>query len=80
MRYYEDPAVGQSDPAKFPQFAAPTNWRLDKLEESLRRNDKLFVERKGNANNFTPRHPTFFSAKVSKGASIPQRPHSKVDA
>ncbi len=69
MRYYEDPAVGQSDPAKFPQFSGTYELAPGQTRRVFAEGDKLFVERKGKREQLYPETPTFFSAKVSKGAS-----------
>jgi hypothetical protein len=67
FRYYEDPALGKSDPKKLAAFAgtyelAPGSVRTVTLE-----NGKLFVERKGKKEELFPETPDIFFRKGVEG-------------
>jgi hypothetical protein len=66
-RYYEDPAVGKSDPKKFPDFIdsyelAPGQTRIVIVE-----GDSLFVERNGKKDQLFPETAVLFFRKGIEG-------------
>jgi len=70
MRYYEDPAIGRADPAKFPEFSGIYELGEDKREKSSWKAEASSSSARGSANNSSPNRPTSFSAKASKAASF----------
>lgn len=81
MRYYEDPAVGQSDPAKFPQFSGTYELAPGQTRRVFAEGDKLFVERKGKREQLYPETPDIFFRKGVEGRILFRSgPNGKVDA
>jgi hypothetical protein len=67
FRYYEDPAVGKTDPTKLPKFSgtyelAPGQTRIVTTE-----NGRLYVERKAKKEELFPETPDIFFRKGVEG-------------
>src|SRR4029077_1265514 len=53
-RYYEDPAVGEADERKFPDYVGAYELAPDQTRKVAAENGKLFVERNGKKEELLP--------------------------
>ena len=67
MRYYEDPAVGRADPAKFPEFSGVYELGEGQTRKVFVEGASLFVERKGKSEQLFPESPDIFFRKGVEG-------------
>jgi hypothetical protein len=67
MRYYEDPAVGRSDPARFAEFSGTYELAEGQTRKVFTENGNLFVERKGKREQLYPESPDIFFRKGVEG-------------
>lgn len=67
MRYYEDPAVGRADPAKFPEFSDTYELAKGQTRKIFAEGANLFVERNGNREQLYPEAPDIFFRKGVEG-------------
>ena len=80
-RYYEDPAVGKTDPKKFPDFAGTYELAPGQTRSVTGEGDKLFVERKGKKEELLPETSELFFRKGVEGRILFRYAASgKVDA
>ena len=70
MRYYEDPAVGHADVARFPEFSGTYELAEGQTRKVSAESGSLFVERNGKREQLFPSRPTSSSAKAWKAASF----------
>jgi hypothetical protein len=67
MRYYEDPAIGRADPAKFSEFSGTYELAPGQTRKVLAENGNLFVERNGKRDQLYPETPDIFFRKGVEG-------------
>jgi hypothetical protein len=67
MRYYEDPAIGRADPAKFPEFSGTYELGGDQTRKVFAEGGKLFLERKGKREQLLPESGDVFFRKGVEG-------------
>ena len=81
MRYYEDPAVGRADLAKFAEFSGTYELAEGQIRKVLAEDGKLFVERNGKREQLFPESPDVFFRKGVEGRILFRAgPGGKVDA
>jgi hypothetical protein len=81
MRYYEDPAVGRADPAKFGEFSGNYELAEGQTRTVFAEGDNLFVERKGKREQLFPESPDIFFRKGVEGRILFRAgANGKVDA
>ena len=81
MRYYEDPAVGRADPARFPQFSGTYELGAGSVRKVFVEGGKLFVERNGKREQLFPEMPDIFFRHGVEGRILFRTgPDGKVDA
>jgi hypothetical protein len=66
-RYYEDPAVGKTDPKKFVDYIGTYELAPDQTRSITAEGDKLFVERKSKKEQLFPETPEIFFRKGVEG-------------
>jgi len=66
-RYYEDPAVGKTDPKKFAGFTGTYELAPGQTRSVTAEGDKLFVERKGKKEELLPEASELFFRKGVEG-------------
>ena len=66
-RYYEDPAVGKTDPKKFPDFIGAYELALGQTRTIIAEGDSLFVERSGKKDQLFPEASELFFRKGIEG-------------
>jgi len=66
-RYYEDPAVGKTDPKKFAGFTGTYELAHGQTRSVTAEGDKLFVERKGKKEELLPEASELFFRKGVEG-------------
>lgn len=66
-RYYEDPAIGKSDPKKFADFIGTYELAPGQTRSVTAEGDKLFVERKGKKEELLPETSNLFFRKGVEG-------------
>jgi len=80
-RYYEDPAVGKTDPKKFADFIGTYELAPGQTRSVSGEGDKLFVERKGKKEELLPETSELFFRKGVEGRILFRyAANSKVDA
>jgi Domain of unknown function (DUF4440) len=67
MRYYEDPAIGRADPAKFPEFSGTYELGGEQTRKIFVEGDGLWSERKGKREQLFPESPDIFFRKGVEG-------------
>jgi hypothetical protein len=67
MRYYEDPAIGRADSAKFPEFSGTYELAEGQTRKVFAEGDNLFVERNGKREQLFPETPDIFFRKGVEG-------------
>lgn len=67
MRYYEDPAVGKAEPARFPEFSGTYELAEGQTRKVFTEGDKLFLERKGKREELHPESPEIFFRQGVEG-------------
>lgn len=67
MRYYEDPAVGKAEPARFPAFSGTYELAEGQTRKVFAEDGNLFVERKGKREQLYPESPEIFFRKGVEG-------------
>lgn len=67
MRYYEDPAVGKAEPARFPAFSGTYELAEGQTRKVFVEDGNLFVERKGKREQLCPESPEIFFRKGVEG-------------
>jgi ketosteroid isomerase-like protein len=67
MRYYEDPAVGRADAARFAQFSGTYELAAGQTRKVFAEGSNLFVERKGKREQLLPETPDLFFRKGVEG-------------
>jgi hypothetical protein len=72
-RYYEDPAIGQADPKKFPDFTGSYELASGQTRTVSAEGDKLFVERKGKKEQLFPETSELFFRKGVEGRILFRR-------
>lgn len=75
-RYYEDPAVGETDPSKFAQFVGTYEIAPDQTRTVTLQDGKLFVERKGKKEELFPESCDTFFRKGVEGRILFRRDKS----
>jgi hypothetical protein len=81
MRYYEDPAVGRADPAKFADFSGTYELAEGQTRKVLAEGGDLFVERKGKHEQLYPESSDIFFRKGVEGRILfRKRGDGKIDA
>lgn len=81
MRYYEDPAVGRADPAKFTEFSGNYELAEGQTRKVFAEGGNLFVERKGKREELFPESPDIFFRKGVEGRILFRtNANGKVDA
>ena len=81
MRYYEDPAIGRADPAKFPGFSGTYELAEGKTRRVFAEGGKLFAERNGKREELFPESPDIFFRKGVEGRILFRSdPDGKVSA
>jgi len=81
MRYYEDPAIGHADPAKFPEFSGVYQLADGPTRKVLAEDGNLFVERDGKRQQLYPESPDIFFRKGVEGRILFRAGHGgKIDA
>lgn len=81
MRYYEDPAVGQTDPAKFPDFSGTYELAEGQTRRVFAQGSDLFIERGGKREQLLPESGDLFFRKGVEGRILFRNgPGGKVDA
>lgn len=81
MRYYEDPAIGQADPAKFPEFSGVYELAEGQTRKVFAEGDNLYVERNGKREQlFAESADIFFRKGVEGRVLFRSGPGGKVDA
>jgi hypothetical protein len=81
MRYYEDPAIGRADPAKFPEFSGTYELGGEQTRKIFVEGDGLWSERKGKREQLFPESPDIFFRKGVEGRILFRLgPDGKVDA
>jgi hypothetical protein len=66
-RYYEDPAVGKTDPKKFPDFIGGYELAPGQTRTIIAEGDSLFVERSGKKDELFPEASELFFRKGIEG-------------
>jgi hypothetical protein len=66
-RYYEDPAVGRTDPKKFPGFTGVYELAPGQTRTVIAEGDNLFVERNGKKDQLIPEATDLFFRKGIEG-------------
>ena len=66
-RYYEDPAVGKTDPKKFPDFIGAYELASGQTRTIIAEGDSLFVERSGKKDQLFPEASELFFRKGIEG-------------
>jgi hypothetical protein len=66
-RYYEDPAVGKTDPKKFPDFIGAYELAPGQTRTIMAEGDSLFVERSGKKDQLFPEASELFFRKGMEG-------------
>jgi Domain of unknown function (DUF4440) len=66
-RYYEDPAVGNADPKKFPDFIGSYELAPGQTRTVIAEGDSLFVERSGKKDQLFPETAELFFRKGIEG-------------
>ena len=66
-RYYEDPAVGKTDPKKFPDFIGAYELGSGQTRTIIAEGDSLFVERSGKKDQLFPEASELFFRKGIEG-------------
>src|SRR5512133_2207522 len=66
-RYYEDPAVGKTDPKKFPDFIGAYGLAPGQIRTVIAEGDSLFVERSGKKDQLFPEASELFFRKGIEG-------------
>ena len=66
-RYYEDPAVGKTDPTKFPDFIGAYELAPGQTRTIIAEGDSLFVERSGKKDQLFPEASEVFFRKGIEG-------------
>ena len=66
-RYYEDPAVGKTDPKKFPGFIGVYELAPGQTRTVIAEGDSLFVERNGKKDQLFPEASELFFRKGIEG-------------
>jgi hypothetical protein len=66
-RYYEDPAVGKTDPKKFPDFIGAYELAPGQTRTIIAEGDSLFVERSGKKDQLFPEASEVFFQKGIEG-------------
>jgi len=66
-RYYEDPAVGKTDPKKFPDFIGAYELAPGQTRTIIVEGDNLFVERSGKKDQLFPEASGLFFRKGIEG-------------
>jgi hypothetical protein len=66
-RYYEDPAVGKTDPKKFPGFVGVYELAPGQTRTVIAEGDNLFVERNGKKDQLIPETTELFFRKGIEG-------------
>jgi Domain of unknown function (DUF4440) len=67
MRYYEDPATGRADPAKFPEFSGIYELAEGQTRKVFVESESLFVERNGKREQLFPESADIFFRKGVEG-------------
>jgi hypothetical protein len=67
MRYYEDPVVGRSDPARFAEFSGTYELAEGQTRKVFAENGNLFVERKGKREQLYSESPDIFFRRGVEG-------------
>jgi hypothetical protein len=67
MRYYEDPAVGRSDPKKFADFTGTYELAPGQTRRVLSEDESLYVERNGKREQLFPEGSEIFFRKGVEG-------------
>jgi hypothetical protein len=67
MRYYEDPAMGGADPAKFPEFSGVYELAEGQIRKVFTEGGNLFVERNGKRDQLFPESADIFFRKGVEG-------------
>jgi hypothetical protein len=67
MRYYEDPAIGRADPAKFPDFSGVYQLAEGQTRKVFVQSESLFVERNGKREQLFPESADIFFRKGVEG-------------
>jgi hypothetical protein len=67
MRYYEDPAVGQTDPARFPDFSGTYELAEGQTRRVFAEGPNLFIERNGKREQLLPESGALFFRKGVEG-------------
>jgi hypothetical protein len=67
MRYYEDPAIGRADPAKFPEFSGLYELAEGQTRKVFMEGESLFVERNGKREQLFPESADIFFRKGVEG-------------
>ncbi|HEY4283879.1 MAG TPA: DUF4440 domain-containing protein [Chthoniobacterales bacterium] len=81
MRYYEDPAVGKADSAKFPQFGGSYELAPGSVRKVFADGNNLYVEREGKREQLFPETPDIFFRKGVEGRILFRTgPDGKIDA
>ena len=81
MRYYEDPAVGRADKAKFPEFSGEYELAEGQTRKVMVENDGLYLERNGKREQLFPESADIFFRKGVEGRILFRTDASgKVDA
>jgi len=75
-RYYEDPAIGDTDPAKFSDFIGTYELAPDQTRSVSVEGDKLFIERKGKKEQLFPESCDIFFRKDVEGRIVFRRDKS----
>ena len=66
-RYYEDPAVGKSDPKKFPDFIGNYELAASQTRTVVADGESLFIERNGKKEQLFPETSELFFRKGIEG-------------
>jgi hypothetical protein len=72
-RYYEDPAMGDADPAKFNEFVGTYELAPDQTRAVSAEDGKLFIERKGKKEQLFPESCDIFFRKNVEGRILFRR-------
>lgn len=81
MRYYEDPAIGPADPAKFPEFSGVYELAEGQTRRVFAEGENLYVERNGKREQLFPESADIFFRKGVEGRVLFRSgPGGKVDA
>jgi hypothetical protein len=67
MRYYEDPAIGRADPAKFAEFSGVYELAEGQTRKVFVEGESLFVERNGKREQLFPESADIFFRKGVEG-------------